>query len=599
MKSGSRWTLAHTLLAAFVGLTIIPLVIVTALTAINSRKALRSEINIGLQRDAKVLAENVDSMFFERIKDLVGWRDQEIMQDAAVGDVDKRLSGMLENIQKSYRGLYTRLEFVDADGRVIASSRRQEIGKTRNVSGQPWQTVQFNDMTIFIDPLVDAPGGDKRELAIHTSVINQFTSEPLGELYSILDWENVRALLMQAAGLKGSGHPRLSLLTDRSGHVIDDVTNALKWRDVRWKPVVSVSDDGLLTIEDAKGRRLQFLASEAAPDDRPESSGLGWRAIVAEPRDLAFAPVTRLLHLQLVILGLVAVLAILVAWFLSRRISEPIRDLSDFAREFDEHRDASVPDIGGVREVRELRSAFEEMTRRLFHSRIQLVRASKLAAVGELAANMAHEVRTPLGILQSSAQLLSQDQGLSDQGREMIDFILEETGRLDRLITMLLECGRPRSAVFTLVDLRETVDAVVELLSQKAAEKSIAIETRLAEGDNRIEADREQISQVLINLLLNAVQILPAGGLIRIATRATLSSLVLEIADNGPGIPEEDRQRIFEPFVSGRDGGFGLGLSIVHQILEQHHASIEVTDNESGGATFRVVLPKKQRRDDD
>lgn len=587
--SGSRWTLAHTLLAAFLALAIIPLVIVTTLTAINSRQALRTEINIGLQRDAKALADNVDSMLFERIKDLVGWRDQEIMQDAAVNDVDKRLAGMLENIQNSYQGLYTRLEFVDNDGKVIASSLRHAIGEQRE-RVRPWQTVRFSDAAIFIDPLRDGP---RRELAIHTPVVNRYTGESLGELYSYLDWTNIQELLAQAAGLKGKDHPRLSLLVDRSGHVIDDVANALQWRTIHWKPVVSVSDEGLLTIEDSKGRQWRFLASEADSDNRPERSGLGWRSIVAEPRDLAFAPVTRLLHLQLIILGLVAVLAILASYFLSRRISGPIRDLSDFAREFDEHRDASVPDTGGVREVRELRSAFEEMTRRLFQSRIQLVRASKLAAVGELAANMAHEVRTPLGILQSSAQLLSQDQGLSDQGREMIDFILDETRRLDRLITMLLECGRPRSAVLTLIDLHETIDAVVELLSQKAAEKTIAIDTALEADHSEIEADREQISQVLINLLLNAIQILPPGGQIRIGTRETARGLALEIADSGPGIPPEDRQRVFEPFVSGRDGGFGLGLSIVHQILEQHHAEIEVTDSALGGALFRIFLPNQ------
>ncbi len=577
---------------AFLGLTASSLLIVTALSYITSRNALHEEIRSSLQRDARVVVEDIDTQLFERVKDLVGWANQEVMQDASVGDVDKRLATLLEKIQASYQGIYTQLYFVSMDGQVVAASSRDRIGEPWLPDRHtPWQTVEHAGGRVVIDRLRYSERFNTVELPMHIAIPSRFSGESLGELFAVLDWAEIERLLDHAVDERGG--ERLALLLDREGRFLGGSNNSKK---LGFPPGAllrlqeSDVQSGLVEIYDRRGSPISFLASYARSQGIDEFPGLGFRVIVAEPADRAFSPVTHLLHLLGIIFFVTLVAAVAISSLLSRRISEPITRLADFARHFDAERSGAPPAAAGVQEVTDLSHAFEEMTHRLKQSRDQLVRASKLAAVGEMAATMAHEVRTPLGILQSSAQLLADDQALSDEGREMVEFILAETQRLDGLVTMLIECGRPRPPAFRSVDLNELTERVLGLLSQKIDEKNLSVHFDAESSGTMIEADSDQMQQVLINLLLNAIQILPPGGEIWIETRRYHQSLVLAIADNGPGIPAERRSRIFEPFVSWRDGGFGLGLSVVQQILQQHDAVIEVEERDGGGALFRIFF---------
>ena len=594
------WSLKRTLLVAFLVLAIVPLIIVTALSYVSSRNALREEIRIGLQRDAEVLIQDIDTLLFERVKDLVGWHRQEIMQDAAIGDVDKRLADLLGKIKTSYQGIYTQLYFLDTTNHIVASSSRDKIGQQQDIISKPWHTLDFAKIQVTIDQLQDARTFNTKELALHIPVTNKFSGDPLGELYSVLDWNEIKKHLQQAANAKGRSKSRLVFLIDQQGRFIDGSDNVYQWgfNHHSYLPPASsnTSYADLINLDDRHGHPKKFLACSVESSGIHGISSLGWRVIVAEPQYSAFLPVTQLLHSLLLILLLATFTAILVSYFLSRHISLPITRLSDFARAFDAQTTASIPQASGVKEVADLSHAFEEMIARLEKSRVQLIQASKLAAVGELAATMAHEVRTPLGILQSSAQILAEDQALSDEGQEMIEFILSESQRLDGLVTMMIECGRPKLPHFKSVDIHDTIVSVLDLLSQKINEKDLSIETALKARSSMIEADAEQLNQVIINLLLNAVQILPPGKKIWIKTQSLPPHTMLEIADNGPGIAPEERQRIFEPFVSHRSGGFGLGLSIVQQILQQHHATIKADERPGGGARFRITF-KNNRQD--
>ena len=595
-SSGSAgWSLRSTLLAGFLGLTSVALLIVTALSYISARDALHEEIRTGLQRDAEVLVQDIDILMFERIKDLIGWHHQEVMQDASINDVDKRLSRLLERIKSSYSGIFTRLYFLGPDGKVIASSERSDIGHALTEKPAPtWQSVTVNGISVTIDQPHFSEQFDTSEMALHIPVKNHFSGEQLGELYSVMDWSEIERLLQQASGKRQRRPSRLVLLLDRRGRFLGGSANA-RQRGLTQGALLQLrdasSDSSLIQLSDSRGNLEKFLASHADSSGVYDFSGLGLRVVIAEPWATAFIPVTRLLHLLLATLVLTLLAAVLVSAFLSRRISGPLIRLADFAHQFNAMEIQPPPRVAGVREVAELRGAFDDMTQRLKISQAQLVRASKLAAVGEMAATMAHEVRTPLGILQSSAQLLMDDDALSDEGREMVHFILDESERLNRLVTMLIECGRPRSPVFSSVDLNALVARVLEFLAQKIEARDITVACDLSAERNSIEADSEQLQQVLINLILNAVQILPQSGHIWIDTHRDAASVVLEISDNGPGIPIEERKRIFEPFVSHRSGGFGLGLSVVAQILHQHHATITVGEREGGGARFRIRFP--------
>jgi len=213
-----------------------------------------------------------------------------------------------------------------------------------------------------------------------------------------------------------------------------------------------------------------------------------------------------------------------------------------------------------------------------------------------MAASMAHEVRTPLGILRSSAQMLQREEKLSDVGREMTEFVISETDRLNALVTTLLDSARPRPPEFSRYDLHRIIEHTVDLLKTKAADKRIALTMQFDAAEPILLCDRDQLIQVFLNLIMNAIQHTPEGGRIVVATASCGDSIEATVCDNGPGIPHAEHKKVFEPFVSHRQGGIGLGLTVVQQIVSAHRGRIIAADNPAGGTCFRIELPLKERR---
>ena len=241
---------------------------------------------------------------------------------------------------------------------------------------------------------------------------------------------------------------------------------------------------------------------------------------MVEPTDVAFAPIWNLLWAMVALLLLTLAVAGWISSRLAARIAQPILGLTEFTRRF--RKGESVRPVttqATMSEVGELNQAFADMIEALERSREQIVRAGKLAVVGEMAAVMAHEVRTPLGILRSSAQLLERQPNLGERERELTGFIISETDRLNRLVNMLLECASPRAPDFKPHDLHEIAGHVLDLLSSKAQGKDVRLQRELAAKNSILICDREQLIQVFLNLVLNALHFVPAGGRIVVATR--------------------------------------------------------------------------------
>lgn len=222
----------------------------------------------------------------------------------------------------------------------------------------------------------------------------------------------------------------------------------------------------------------------------------------------------------------------------------------------------------------------------------QLIRADRLAAMGALTAGVAHEIRNPLGIIKASVQLV--EESVSDPVRtaEVLRVIRQEIDRLDRVIKALLDFGRPSAPTLRTVDVRSVLDDVVLFTSRFAGQASVDIETSYDHGGLTVFADADQLKQVLVNLVSNAVQAMgESGGAIRIGARGDREFVYISVADTGPGMGADIVERIFDPFFSTRDGGTGLGLTIVHRIIDQHGGRIETASTPGQGTTFTVVLP--------
>ncbi len=222
----------------------------------------------------------------------------------------------------------------------------------------------------------------------------------------------------------------------------------------------------------------------------------------------------------------------------------------------------------------------------------QVRRSDRLAAVGELAAGMAHEIRNPLASLSGSIQLLSEGLQLQGEDRELLEIVRRESGRLNALITDFLQYASPRAPQLLDTDLGELARETATLLSQaRGPGWRVAVEEEHP-GCCRAQVDPKLFRQVFWNLALNGVEAMPRGGALRIGLAAGPGGeAVVTFADEGTGISAGDRSRIFTPFFSTKEGGTGLGLAVVHRIVEAHGGRIEVESPPGGGTLVRVAVP--------
>jgi two-component system sensor histidine kinase PilS (NtrC family) len=223
-------------------------------------------------------------------------------------------------------------------------------------------------------------------------------------------------------------------------------------------------------------------------------------------------------------------------------------------------------------------------------------RQDRLAAVGRVAASIAHEIRNPLAAMRGSIQVLrSEVDGNSSQG-ELMEIILRESDRLNRIITDYLTYARPRSQVYEGVDVREVLNETFTLL--RHSPELLAghhLEEDYTEEPSMMKADASQIKQVCWNIARNALQAMPGGGTLRVELRHSAGNrLQIIFTDTGQGMSPEQVEQLFEPF-SSRTGGTGLGLSIVYQIIRDHGGTINVRSREGQGTTITIELPGERQ----
>jgi signal transduction histidine kinase len=238
---------------------------------------------------------------------------------------------------------------------------------------------------------------------------------------------------------------------------------------------------------------------------------------------------------------------------------------------------------------------------RLQQSQREALRAEQLAAVGQLAAGMAHELRNPLTAIKMLVQTAAEgNPAILLRGRGLA-VLEEEITRLERLTQGFLDYARPPLPEKRTFEVRSLLEETVGLVAGRAARQDVCVECDLPAGPVPLHADRGQIRQVVLNLLLNALDALPAGGTVRLQLAAPRPHpsggraggwLRLRVSDTGGGLPADLGRQLFEPFVSTKETGLGLGLSICRRIVEAHGGAITAADGRHGGAVFTVRLPR-------
>ncbi len=300
------------------------------------------------------------------------------------------------------------------------------------------------------------------------------------------------------------------------------------------------------------------------------------------------------------------VLGLLIIFVITTRMSRPIEALTVAAKRIEEGDLQHRVSIKRDDEIGSLAVAFNQMAERLLQretelkeSQAVLRRADRLSSLGLLTAGLAHEIRNPLVAIRTFTQLLPERYEDSEFREGFQSLALKEVDRICGLITDLLAFARPSKPNVAQESINDIVEGIARILETQAKEKNIEITRAFADDLPKVWIDREQMKQVFMNLILNGIQAMSGPGAIHIATRQIAKSesdeagnfVQVEVKDAGIGIPPENLDHIFDPFFTSKDEGSGLGLSISHQIIQEHGGYVKVDSKVGKGTTFFINVP--------
>jgi signal transduction histidine kinase len=279
---------------------------------------------------------------------------------------------------------------------------------------------------------------------------------------------------------------------------------------------------------------------------------------------------------------------------LARRLTRPLRSLAGGVQAI------AAGDYGqrvmaqGNDEVADLAIAFNRMAARLEDQRsleAQLRRRDRLSALGEVAVGIAHEVRNPLGVISTSAELVKKRGELSPSDGKLLGYVIDEVRRINNLITEFLSFAKPNPPVLAPLKPIDVIKRVTDFCEPELSRHGIALTLEEEMPGAVVEGDQDQLYQVSLNLILNAIDAMADGGALIIRLFRSGNQLMIAFRDTGPGVPAELQERVFNPFFTTKPNGTGLGLAKAYTILESHHGRIECSSPPGGGATFMLVLP--------
>ncbi len=520
-------------------------------------------------------------------------------------------------------GEYVRVVVADNHGAVVVSTDAQV--SYRN-AGQEWwrEAFQKDPDAAYVSTLRLDPALKDYVFDLAVPVVGEKDEKPIGVVGLVIRrkvlTDTILPIRVGETGhgmlLDTAGTPLICPVLPPTAHLIQEVLINQLAREV---PLWLVADD------DAHGGHNSIIG--AAPvrfAHRLSPASLGgyrWFAFVRQEPGETFAPIYSLLVTVGVIgFGLVVVLSSL-GFLVGRQIVGPIRALQREAETLRRNVAAlpepvspthfeSQPASPAVRtgdEIEELartfqamRTALEESLRTVKAQQEELIRREKLASVGQLLAALAHDLRNPLGVIRSSAQLVLERAQPETVKQEVTRYIIDEVDRLAHRINDFLRYARQKPPEPKSIGAAQIVQAALAQWRAQGGYENVKVETRFTDGLAEVYVDPDQVKEALVNLLINAREAMPEGGHLTVAARAAAnSSIEIEVADTGTGIASIHLERIFEPFFTTKEYGTGLGLTNVKRLVEDNGGSLTVQSEEGKGTSFRIRLPSARPPKDD
>lgn len=513
---------------------------------------------------------------------------------------------------------YVRVVIADHHGTLVASS--DPLAPYLNSDSQWWQEIIGEERdaayvsSLHFDPLLKEYVFD-----VTVPIVGEDHEDPIGVVGLVIRREVLlNTILPIRVGKTGhgmlldtEGTPLICPVLPPTAHLIPE---ALLSQLTRNESLWLVADD------DAHGGHNSIVG--AAPvrfAHRLTPASLGgtrWFAFVRQQPEETYAPINSMLvTVGLIGFGLVVVLSS-AGFVVGRRIVSPIlalrRETEALRHEVAtlptsssgtpaEARPASV-EIRTGDEIEDLahtfhamRSALDESLRTVKTQQEELIRKEKLASVGQLLAALAHDLRNPLGVIRSSAQLVLEAQQSDAVKQEVARYIMDEVDRLTHRINDFLRYARQKPPEPKLIQPEALAQAALWQWRAQGGLEKLTIETHFGPSLPALQVDPDQVKEALVNLLINAREALPTGGCLTVTTRASDDRYVeIEVADTGCGIPHANLHRIFEPFFTTKDYGTGLGLTNVKRLVQDNGGTIEVSSEDGKGSRFVLRFPKTE-----
>lgn len=392
--------------------------------------------------------------------------------------------------------------------------------------------------------------------------------------------------------------------------------------DKSFNPLALVDKDGPLSTADRFESLIEQLQSQPQPlvktiqwtNDAASAETfhalplmshnnelLGVLLVGSSRRDLVLL-MRRIVWTSVAAAGAAVFLGLLLTWWISARVTRPLEELAEGARDVASGRWDTRIGLRGGDEVGQLASAFNHMTQTLAAQKERLVQTERVAAWRELARRLAHELRNPLFPLQITVENLQRAKKLgAEQFMEVFNestaTLKAELANLNTIVGRFSDFSKMPAPQFSHLNVNEVLRNAIRLFEPQFSEvgkPTITPEFFLSEDLPEIDADPDLLHKAFQNLVLNAMDAMPAGGTLTLRTTALEDALRIEVSDTGKGLTPEECSRLFTPYYTTKQQGTGLGLAIVQSVVSDHHGTISVSSEEGHGTTFRIELPKRQ-----
>ncbi len=370
---------------------------------------------------------------------------------------------------------------------------------------------------------------------------------------------------------------------------------------------------GILLLEyrvEKKLSSIQFSANAPLPYNSFLSTVLfggihsnimmsGNYAMVDEDESIKnFTAMIRNLRYQvLMTFGFFIILGIILALLIARSISKPIMDLAKASRGLVKGNGSDTLEPSNRSELKELTESFKHMQQGLYEHEEEKSRSEGVEITKHLAAGIAHEIKNPINTVGLIVDYIQTNLSPDDPEKryefyKLSENMKNELKRINHIVEGFLRLTKPDQFAFKPEDINSIIRETVVALEPEVIKNGLKISLRLDTNMPNIKGDRVKLNQVFSNLIINAVEAMPRGGDIVVSTKKVDDDTVMvEIADTGIGIPKEDKNKIFSPYYTTKKQGFGLGLSLIHNIIQKHKGKINVSSKKGEGASFEILLP--------